>query len=222
MADILKWAAGLAIMLIIGLVYRRLLILKIYRILFGPFSAQYVLKFRKTLNSNPYPYCIRENVLTGCHAFYVPNISAKRFHTQDEIVFEKISPGTHFNQVQKYRGKPRCFNIQKAGHAIISVAGFDKEICGRNGKALLFFLKDKFIMGEYIIEPSDDHITRKISEAIRREHKTTMTGDCDHFYITDDNGNSIYFHENGFSLSIKYYFDSPEIRLMLDQKTEDR
>jgi hypothetical protein len=203
------------ILLILVLVFRKIIWLKSIQIRYGKYSHQYVKRFKKLTNKNPFPYCFKDDIMPYLRLSFRPNNESLVYRTSNPVLFENTPFSSLRDDVFTQNAKPYCFNIFRISNQELSAYGFINDHISPGAKTVFFFLNDGFCMGEYIIENINEQNVLDISKKLLSDFRITGNLSALCYFIEDDLGRRIYFYENGFTLTIRYFEPEGIMKKML-------
>lgn len=131
--------------------------------------------------------------------------NVKILNTSENIQFGNTPFSLKYDEIFKLRGVPMCFNALNFNNYDIKIIGYQDILNESKIKSIYFFVNNIFILGEYSF--ADNSITESIdiSKILIKKYITESIDDIEEFYIEDKNKNCIYFKDNGFERSVKYF-----------------
>jgi hypothetical protein len=196
--------AGFLLVLILGISYRRAIRFKIIKLLHGKYSYDYVYNFKKLTNKSPYPYCIKDEILSYLQLAINKRSLADHYTTGNTILFENLPFHTRLDKILKIYGEPDCFNAYLIKNFELKVFGFTKNNFNTSVNTVFYFFLNEMVMGEYIITTSKEITVESISKAILSREGVKSDKISNHFFIDFEDKSSAYFYENGFYILIRY------------------
>jgi hypothetical protein len=133
------------------------------------------------------------------------NSSFPVFKTSRPIHFEKNAFGADIREIVRSKGKAICVNYMEAGNDLIKVVGYRTRILDLTTLLLFYSSHGKFFFGEYSFSNKHKEAWGQIAVALFDKYSISDQGERKQFYIEDDNGSILCFHDDGFVLSIKYF-----------------
>lgn len=197
-------AAGLLLILILLISYRRAIRFKIVRLIHGKYSYDYVNLFKKVTNKSPFPYCIKDEIVSYLRLVENKRNLAEHFNSGNPILFEKLPYRTRLDKILKNYGEPDCFNAYLIKNFELKLFGYAKDDFGTNVKTVFYFFLNEMVMGEYIITSSKDITVESISKTLLNREGINTEKISNHFFIDFEDQSSVYFYENGFYIIIRY------------------
>ncbi|MCX6283563.1 MAG: hypothetical protein NTW31_04925 [Bacteroidetes bacterium] len=198
-------------LLVILLVFTRarlypLLKLGYIRIVYGRFSYEFLEFFKENDIRNPHSNCIKDEISMHFYTFYKPKKSALFFQTDTKIEFGDIPFLTTYKRLIKLKGEPECINVSKFNTNRVKLVGFNEELQDMKMKSFYYLMEEQFVMGEYhFIDITKIKIADILGPLLVKYLKDESI-QADNFYITDPMGDRINYENNGFSVTIRYYF----------------
>jgi hypothetical protein len=153
---------------------------------------------------NPYPPCIKEDLIYHCFNFIDINPKKKKYISKIPITFGSFPYYEKFATVKR-NTVPNTFNVYKLSKSCtVKVVGFKKELMGNEIREIYYFINDIFFMGEYAFSDITKIDIEKIFESLATKYFIYETIVNEGFYIQDKDDSLIYFENNGFSISLQY------------------
>jgi hypothetical protein len=171
----------------------------------GEYSSGYVNIFKDNDLRSPHVPCIKDEFIFHILMFLKKTKNVKILNTSENIQFGNTPFSLKFDEIFKLRGVPMCFNALNINDYNIKIIGYQDIINESKIKSIYFFVNNIFILGEYSF--ADNSITESIdiSKIIINKYINESIENIDEFYIEDLNNNCIYFKDNGFERSVKYF-----------------
>ncbi|MFZ4400260.1 MAG: hypothetical protein ACOYO1_09515 [Bacteroidales bacterium] len=129
----------------------------------------------------------------------------KVFNALEPIQFGSTSLSITSNELFRTKGLPFCFNALIFGEYNITIIGYHETIQSTKLKSVYVFANDVFIMGEYAFTGIDKIGSQNILKTLIKKYISDSIENIDKFFIKDKNNNHIYFADNGFEISVKYF-----------------
>jgi len=197
-------SAGFLLVLILGISYRRAIRFKIIKLLHGKYSYDYVYNFKRLTNKSPYPYCIKDEILSYLQLAINKRSHAYHYTAGNTILFENLPFHTRLDKILKLYSEPDCFNAYLIKNFELKVFGFTKNNFNTSVNTVFYFFLNEMVMGEYIIASSKEITVESISRILLNREGVTSEKFSNHFFIDFEDKYSIYFYENGFYIIIRY------------------
>jgi len=191
--------------------------LGIIRLIYGSYSFEFMEFFKEQNIRNPHSNCIKDEISMHFYVFFKPNRNAVFFETEAKIGFGEIPFLISYKKLTKQKGEPDCINIARFGRSRVKLVGFNESLQNIKIKTMFYFIEEMFVMGEYHFP--DQHRIKKgeILDPLTMKYLNGTSIQHDNFYITDPAGNKIHFENNGFTVTIRYYFQGDDkIKGILD------
>ncbi|OQX75845.1 MAG: hypothetical protein B6D61_09710 [Bacteroidetes bacterium 4484_249] len=192
------------LIILLSVIFRKLIKLKLLQIKYGKYSYKYVSKFKKFTNKSPFPYCFKDDIMPYLRLMENKRENADIYFSEKNVLFEDTPLSIKANDLLKTRGEPDCFNIFKIKELELLAYGYRIEKFGTSTKAVFFFLKDEYVMGEYIIDDVSNVDINSVAEKILQNTGVSTENKSTLFYVDCKNKTSVFFYENGFSILIRY------------------
>jgi hypothetical protein len=133
------------------------------------------------------------------------NKSFPVFKTPIPIQFDKIEFGASQQRITLEKGRVSCLNFLQLGDDVIKAVGYREKILDASALLLFFLAKEQFFFGEYFFHGNYQTVTNQLATAIFKKYHIDNREVMRHFYLEDAIGSVLCFHDDGFSLSIKYF-----------------
>jgi len=180
------------------------------RLIYGRYSFEFIEFFKEHNIRNPHNNCIKDEISMHFYVFFKPNRNALFFDTESKIDFGDIPFLITYARLAKQKGAPDCINIAKFSGSRIKLVGYNESLQNMKMRTMFYFINNLFAMGEYHF-PDLHRIKREeILAPLTRKYLNNIDIQSDNFYITDHSGNKIHFENNGFSITMRYYFHGDE------------
>lgn len=171
----------------------------------GQYSIEYVSLFKNNDLRSPFLPCIKDEFIFHILMFLKRDIKVKKYTTTENIQFGNTSFSLNYTDIFKTKGVPMCFNALKINDYVIKIIGYQDTVQDSKIKLVYYFVNDIFILGEYSFSDNSLSESVNISKILIDKYISESTKDIDEFYIEDSNKNCIYFKDNGFERSVKYF-----------------
>jgi hypothetical protein len=191
----------LIILIILGVSFRRGIILTLIRVIYGRFSYEFFHFYKKYFIRSPYQYCFRDELIAHL-LFMVSKKESPSFKSSKEIYFENTPYYISYKDFLKKKGNPYCFNAFAFSQPdfVIKAIGYQATIAGSKAILVFYFMDDSFFMGEYIFKNPKNDIKASLIDFFLE--KKDIPGD--NFYIENGEDRLIHFQDTGFTVDIKY------------------
>jgi len=176
------------------------------RILYGRYSYEFLEFFKENDLRNPHSNCIKDEISMHFFTFYKPKKSALFFQTETKIEFGDIPFLTSYQKLTRIKGEPQCINVSRFNTTRVKLVGYNEELQRLKMKSFYYFMEEQFVMGEYHFT---DVTKVKVADVLEPLAVKYLKGESileDNFYITDPFGDKINFENNGFSITVRYFF----------------
>jgi hypothetical protein len=175
------------------------------KLIHGEYSFQYVDLFRQNGFRSPFLRCIKDEFFFHIIMFLKKDPKVKVFETSEIIQFGNTSESLTSQELLKTKGLPFCFNAFLYDETEITLIGYHETIQKTKLKSVYVFANDVFILGEYSFTDVDKVDSLEIFKTLIKKYINESTENIDRFFIKDKDKNQIYFADNGFEISIKYF-----------------
>jgi hypothetical protein len=207
--------SALLLFIILAISFRKSINLLITRLKSGRYSYAYQILFRKYFNSNPHPYCYKDELLQ--HLIKL-RISAETPAEQcDELPLNL--PDLEFDvsskHILKLKGKPQCFNAFEDKYYKLKLLGYADNNFKYPAKMLYYFSSDHVFAMDFLFE---DFTPKKHVELIAYLGKYFHT-DFENQKtknLSFPNNISMLYTNTGFRISLKFYSgENPVFKQMI-------
>lgn len=175
------------------------------KLIHGEYSFQYVDLFRRNGFRSPFLRCIKDEFLFHIIMFLKKDPKLKVFDALETIQFGNTSLSLTSNELIKTKGLPFCFNALIYNDFNITIIGYHETIQSTKLKSVYIFANDVLILGEYSFTGIDKIGSQNILKILIKKYISDSIDKIDRFFIKDKNNNHIYFADNGFEISIRYF-----------------
>jgi len=175
------------------------------KLIYGEYSFKYVDLFRRKGFRSPFLRCIKDEFFHHILLFLKKDSKIKVFDTQELIQFGNTSFSLTSSELIKTKGLPFCFNALIFDEFDITIIGYHETIQNTKLKSVYVFANEVFILGEYSFTDVNKLDSLNIFKSLIKKYISDSTENLDKFFIRDINNNHIYFADNGFEISIKYF-----------------
>lgn len=198
-------------LLVLLLVFTRarlfpLIKLGIINLRYGRYSYEFLEFFKENNLRNPHNNCIKDEISMHFLTFYRPNKNSLFFNTGIKIEFGDIPFLTTYKRLTKLKGEPECINISKFQNVRVKLIGYNETLQNMKMKSMYYFIGDQFVMGEYHFVDLTKLKTADIIAPLAVKYLKGENVQSDNFYITDPSGDKINYENNGFSITVRYFF----------------
>jgi len=216
MQNILFIVFFIIILIILILVFKIRIYLFFIKAVKGKFSYEYVQFYKDHNIRSPFVPCLKDEILMKLIMFLDLNNRSQIFKTHLTIQFGNTKFLEPYHNIYKSKGKPICFNSLKENKIDFKVVGYRENFLEEGIKALYYFVNDKLIMGEYVFLDVSRSNSDNIIELLCKKYEIGLKVETETFYVDDDDNSQIYFENNGFDISIKYFYkkDRESIELL--------
>jgi len=172
---------------------------------YGSYSLEYVNLFKKNDLRAPFARCVNDDFIFHILMYLNKNSEVKKYTTKEPIQFGNISFKTMYKDVFKTMGLPSCFNALVFNNYEINILGYSDYLQNIKMKSIYYFADSNFIMGEYIFPEPFLNASIDITKMLLDKYTTEINESLDEYFISSEDGNFIYFNNNGFETTIKYF-----------------
>ncbi|MFZ4413292.1 MAG: hypothetical protein ACOYOV_09450 [Bacteroidales bacterium] len=109
------------------------------------------------------------------------------------------------NELINTIGLPFCFNAFVFEEYKVKVIGYQEYIQNTKLKSVYVFANEVFIAGEYSFTEVNKTDAHSISKVLLKKYISESIENNDKFFIKDKDKNRIFFNDNGFEVSVKYF-----------------
>ncbi len=210
-------------LLVLLLVFTRARLLPLIKLgyinlVYGRFSFEFLEFFKDNNLRNPHNNCIKDEISMHFYTFYKARRDALFFTTETKIEFGDIPFLMNYKKLIKVKGEPECINVSKFGNHRVKLVGFNETLQNLKMKSMFYFLGEVFVMGEYHFMDISKVRIADIISPLSGKYLKGQTIESDNFYITDPQGDKINYENNGFSITVRYYFrGDAAVNQILDQ-----
>ena len=180
------------------------------RMVYGRFSYEFLAFFKDNNLRNPHNNCIKDEISMHFFTYYKAQRNALFFNTGTKIEFGDIPFLITYKKLVKLKGEPECINVSRFGDTRIKLVGYNEILQNLKMKTLYYFLGDSFLMGEYHFMDINKVKINDIVSPLTHKYLKGEIIESDNFYITDPQGDKINYENNGFSITVRYYFRGDE------------
>ena len=180
----------------------------ITKLIHGEYSFKYVDLFRQNGLRSPFLRCVKVEFNFHILMFLNKDTKLKVFDTSETIQFGNASPSLTSDELLKTKGLPFCFNAFMFEEYEVIMIGYHETIQNTKFKTIYTFANGVYIMGEYCFSDIKKESTLSISKTLINKYTSDSTESLDRFYIKDKSKNYIYFADNGFDISVRYFLAS--------------
>jgi hypothetical protein len=171
----------------------------------GQYSLEYVNLFKDNDLRSPFTPCINDEFIFHVLMYLKRKPDIKVFQTNENIQFGNISFNLSFNELLKSREEPSYFNASNFDKFVVKIVGYQDDIVNSKMKTIYYFVDDVFILGENSFNDTSISESINISKILIKKYISESIGKSEEFFIEDKNKNMIYYYDNGFERSIKYF-----------------
>ncbi len=171
----------------------------------GEYSFQYIDLFKKSGFRSPFLRCINDEFFYHILMFLKKDPKVKVFDTSETIKFGNTSFSLTSDELLKTKGLPHCFNAFIFNEYDVKVIGYQEIIQNTKLKSFHVFANGVFILGEYSFSDVNKVDSLNISKILIKKYISDSIENLDNFFIKDVDNNHIYFSDNGFEMTIKYF-----------------
>lgn len=133
--------------------------------------------------------------------------------TNKTIQFEKIVFSSDPQTIIRDKGSAGCISFYQNLNDSIQIIGYREHILNASARILFYFSQGKFFMGEYLFSEKLSTMWEQLAKTISKRYGHITENLTEKFYIDDPDGSFICFHNDGFSLSVKY-FNTPACSIL--------
>jgi hypothetical protein len=195
-------AAVIILILIVGFLFRKRMKLLIVRMIYGPFSYEYLDIHKRFFIKSPYHYCFRDEFLTHLLNILFQKDGIPEYQSDHNISFDDISQSMSYKKFIQLKGDPYCFNAFKSDQPgfEIKALGYRSLVGGSKAIKVYYFMNDSFFMGEYYFKNPKTDIKAGISKIFLNNVGPAE----DSFYIRNSKDRIILYKGSGNKVDIKY------------------
>jgi hypothetical protein len=210
-------------LLVLLLVFTRAKLFPLIRLgyihlVYGRYSYEFLEFFKDNNLRNPLNNCVKDEISMHFYTFYKAKRGALFFNTETKIEFGDFPFLMTYKKLCKLKGEPECINVSKFGGSRVKLVGYNETLQNLKMKSMFYFLGDLFVMGEYHFMDINKVRMSDIIVPLTLKYLKGQKTESDNFYITDLQGDKINYENNGFSITVRYYFRGHEsTNKILDQ-----
>lgn len=149
--------------------------------------------------------CFKTDTLLKFNGVIVRKKAIPVYNTIQSIQLENVKFGTHIDQIILTKGTINCVHYFQVGEGSIKVIGYNENMLNTSVKLSFFMFKSVYFFGEYHFSGYNEVRNIQIAKTILKKYNITENKGELNFYIEDESGSILYFCDDGFSLSIKYF-----------------
>lgn len=172
---------------------------------YGSHSLEYVNLFKKNDLRSPFAPCVKDEFVFHIMMYLKKNENVKVYKTKEPIQFGNFSFNTSYKDFYKQKGVPSCFNALIFNKHEINILGYSDFLLNKKIKSIYYFADNHFILGEYVFAESSLNASFDITKMLVEKYTDEKAEKIDEFFISGEDRNCIYFINNGFEISIKYF-----------------
>ncbi|MEI6682384.1 MAG: hypothetical protein WCO44_07140 [Bacteroidota bacterium] len=177
-----------------------------YSLVYGRYSHEFLTFFKTSNLRSPINGCIKDEISVHLLVFVNKIKNSLEFQTSTLIDYGRIPFMTGNKQLFKSKGKPDCMKVITINDVKLMVAGYNETLQGMKMRSLFFFVNGSFVMGEFLFSELLRLKPGNLVGTLSSKYLNGIPVDKDVFYITDTKGNRLNYENNGFSISIKYFY----------------
>jgi hypothetical protein len=133
--------------------------------------------------------------------------------TSKPILFEKIAFDCDTETILREKGGAGCTAFYQHQDKAIQIIGYREHILNAPSRILFYFSRGRFFMGEYLFSEKFSTMSEQLARTISKRYGQVTHSLMEKFYIEDPYGSFLCFHNDGFSLSVKY-FNTPSCHIL--------
>jgi hypothetical protein len=180
-------------------------------LVYGRYSYEFLEFFKENNLRNPHTNCIKDEISMHFFTFYKPKRDALFFQTDTKIEFGDVPFLTSYKKLIKMKGEPDCINVSRFANNRVKLVGFNESLQNMVMKSMYYFIEDRFVMGEYNFADLIKVRTAEVLASLTGKYLKEENVQSDNFYISDYHGDKINYENNGFSITVRYYFRGDEV-----------
>ena len=210
-------------LLVLALSFRKSIAIYITKLVYGEYSRQFVLKYKKITRKKPHPYCFKDDFYYHILAIHKAMTETKIYQSNKRFDFEHLDFGKNLKDTLSENSNPDCFTISEDKVPDFSVVGYKSRMFHSNEKTLLYHCSDSYFMGEFVFSSLSENTPALILEMLQKEYNPNIEA-AKNFSIKDQDGHVLYFTDTGFFLSLKFFNTNNDIiqkLVELAQKSSD-
>ena len=189
-------------LVILGIIFRKLVWLLLIHAIYGRYSHEFALQYKKFYIRSPFQYCFRDEFITHLLFFKDNQDKCPVIKTGKDIFFENIPFFVKYKEFIRKKGTPYCFNSYEFSHPrfTIQAVGYQEAVAGSKATIIYYFMDNLFFMGEYIFKNPKTGIKQSLLSHFA--DNTDLIGD--QFYILNHSDRIVHYQDTGFTIDIKY------------------
>lgn len=203
----------LSVLLVFLLIFRKAVLLLLTKWKYGKYSFQYQQRFRKYFNSNPHPYCVKDELLQHILHFKKSAIESNIAHFVSPFRGPAFPENKNLKALLKQNGAPSCYNALYDRFFRISLLGYESELFQLACKQVFYFSDKKLFAIDYIFENIASSKLSEMYEYIKNETGIVI-GEQKFLTFTLPNQFRLLYTNTGFRVSLKIY--KPSIGVFSD------
>jgi len=179
-----------------------------YSLFYGRYSHEFLTFFKNSNLRSPINGCIKDEIAQHLLVFCNKLKNSLEYQTTVTIDYGRIPFMTGNKQLFQVKGKPDCMKVITINDMKLMVAGYNETLQGMKMRSLFFFINGSFVMGEFLFSELLRFKPENLVGTLSSKYLNGLPVESDVFYITDTKGNRLNYENNGFSISIKYFYGS--------------
>lgn len=190
---------------ILSIFFRKSLILTKIRVMHSVYSFDYQNQYKIYFNSNPHPYCFKDEILQHIMNLKKSFDSLKLFDKKYNIPSKIDIP---FNLTPKSllssKGEPICFNAYRDNYYDFKLFGFPDDKFSFSSKIVYYFYQDKLFTVDYVFEDFPQNKLEALLDDINQVLQIELSNEKSKTFHLENNV-QLLFTNTGFRVSLKAY-----------------
>jgi hypothetical protein len=221
----LEVAFFLFVLVFMAVKFAPVIYLQTLSVIFGKYSPQYVLFYKKINTRNPLPKAVRKNTLSSKKIFkhspfpeaiiddvishllsFKESATSKiKYLTPLDIIFDQLPFYISRKEVNRRLELPRFFTAQAFMHYMLTVYRYQVGNKETHHSKILYFINDQFVYGELVYSCLRKDQTETFKQKLLNKFHIDQTDSKEFiFCIIDKHNNLLVYDFSGHKIILRY------------------
>lgn len=185
--------------------YRQLHLLFV-RLSRGKYHRKYLGLHKRYFKTNPWPYCIKEDIYTRIMPFAEANETIPHIRAGQSQLIEKYSFFSSFKEIRQKEGTPNCYQAYFDFGTDLKIMGYHMDISGYKGRKIYYFIDDLLFMTEWVSSQAGEDLKPGVLNflfGIEPEQDGKKLSKS--FYLDIPGEEDVYFRDAAFSIVVSHF-----------------
>ncbi len=198
------------LLVLLAFSFRKSLRLLIVRLKNGRYSYAYQILFRKYFNSNPHPYCFKDELLQHLIKLRISAEIPVEKESELPLKLHNFEFNASSKDVLRLKGKPLCFNAFEDKYYKFKLFGYADDHFEYPSKMLYYFSSDQVFAMDFLFEDFTQKRNAELIAYLGQYFHTNFENQKTK-NLSFPNKMRMLYTNTGFRISLKFYSEENQI-----------